>query len=140
MGLGNLRAHLPQEATVITWLVNTSSVEDPQFQTYTAVAPPTVLGNGSLQRNLTITVADNGVEFNNTRIRCVVVNSDDVFASFESLNFIIVIQGTHTIILLYLRSKLTFQKTDTVDVVSINIQAIGYIAIACYNIIHPLTH
>ena len=87
----------------INWLVNTSSAEDPQFQTYTVLGPYTVLGNGSVQRNLTITVANNGVEFNNTRIRCVVLNSHD--ASFESLNFVIVIQGTY-IIILYLRSKL----------------------------------
>ena len=90
---------------VITWLVNTSSAEDPQFQTYTVLGPLTVLGNGSEQKNLTITVADNETKFYNTRIRCLVVNSDDVFASFESLNFFIVIQGTHTI-MLYLRSKL----------------------------------
>ena len=83
---------------VITWLVNTSSAEDPQFQTYTVLGPYTVLGNGSVQRNLTITVADNGVEFNNTRIRCVVLNNYNVSASFESLNFIIVIQGTYTMI------------------------------------------
>ena len=54
-----------------------------------------MLENGSVQRNLTTTVADNETKFNNTRIRCVVVNSDDVSASFESLNFIIVIQGTY---------------------------------------------
>ena len=90
---------------VINWLVNTSSAEDPQFQTYIVLGPLTVLGNGSVQRNLTITVADNGVEFNNTRIRCVVVNNDDVSASFESLNFIIEIQGTYTMVL-YVRSKL----------------------------------
>ena len=87
---------------VITWLVNTSSAVDLQFQTYTVLGPLTVLGNGSVQRNLTITVADNGVEFNNTRIRCLVVNSDDVFASFESLNFIIIIQGTTIVHFIYI--------------------------------------
>ena len=83
---------------VINWLVNTSSAEHLQFQTYTVLGPRTVLGNGLVQRNLTITVANNGVEFNNTRIRCVVLNSHDVSASFESLNVIIVIQGTYTLI------------------------------------------
>ena len=97
----------------VAWLVNTSSAADLQFQTYTVLGPLTVLGNGSVQRNLTVTVADNGVEFNNTRIRCVVLNSHDVSASFESLNFIIVIQGTYIYnnSAFYSKVNSNFQKT-----------------------------